>query len=39
MGAVIFYVGPSAALYCIQLQGLVPTSGAKCVQTQLQLPS
>lgn len=34
MGAVIFYVGPAAALYCMQFLGLTPTS-AEGVQIQL----
>lgn len=29
MGAVIFNLGPPAALYCMQPLGLIPTSGAK----------
>lgn len=34
MGAVILYIGPPAAWYCMRLVGFVPQSGAKCVQTQ-----
>lgn len=33
MGAVIFYIGPPAAWYRTQLEGLIPISGAQCVQT------
>lgn len=39
MGAVTLNIGPPAALYCIQLLGLIPTSGAKGAQTQRYLLS